>query len=245
MAPINTHYLDPRQLVKSALITMDADFSVSRRCFFEKFRKAVVIYMRVGTTCTNRSKRKERYCISSALLIGLIAKIRPNWIKTSLRWGKWSTVFCYNMCMRARYLRINNILPLLDRIWEYVIHFMITINAIAFLKCVFVLLHSGLPFSGLPVSCLDFLVCLFHVGHFPKCVLFPSAIFRSAIFCHMWHCLRHPLKHRLVSDTRSDRHTTKVYCGSIAPRGKNWILLFVGVNETLTDCQNSFPRIQQ
>jgi len=75
--------------------------------------------------------------------------------------------------MRARYLRTSNILPLLDRILEYVIHFIITINVIAFLKCrAFVLLNSDPPFSGLPVSCLDFLVCLFLVCHFPLRVFF-------------------------------------------------------------------------
>jgi len=82
--------------------------------------------------------------------------------------------------MRARYFRISNILTLLDRlaevwnslnsrvvidhrIWvtvtEYAIHFIITINVIALLKCrVFVLLNSGLAFSGRPYSCLPFTV---------------------------------------------------------------------------------------
>ena len=90
---------------------------------------------------------------------------------------------------RAHYLRISNVLPLLDRILEYVIHFITTINA--FLQCCV----SCYSFSGLPVSSLDFLVSPFHVSHFPPRFLFRSVIFRSAIFSRPW---LDPDNHRLM-----------------------------------------------
>ena len=72
---------------------------------------------------------------------------------------------------------------ILVTVTNYVIHFIITINVIASLKYrVFMLLNSGLSFSGLPISCHDFLVCLFQICYFPPFVLFWSANFRSAIF---------------------------------------------------------------
>jgi len=64
---------------------MDADLSVSRRCFFEKIPKRRASQ----NNLYKQTSSKESSDIVSLLLL-IIATARPNWMKTSSRWGEYT-----------------------------------------------------------------------------------------------------------------------------------------------------------